>query len=283
MDGLDMAGLRSLGLDDRTKAMLTTALVDRRHRGDVTPMLDAELLGRCKELKRLSSADRADRLLRYLADLQKHDPDEHPPVMRLDDPGALAHSESWNANQISHLVRHLIDRGWVERLTHTIGEMNCSITVAGDEHLRKLQSADDDTGATRNEMAFVAMWFADEMDDPYDRGIAPAIRDAGYEPDRIDRRRDVDRIDDAILDRIREARFVVADMTHGPDGVRGSVYYEAGYARGVGRDVIYCCRKDCLNGLPFDTRQHRHIVWSEPDELRRELAKTIPERVGRVT
>ena len=71
----------------------------------------------------------------------------------------------------------------MERLTHTIGEMNCSVTVAGDEHLRKLQTSDDDAQATRSEMAFVAMWFAEEMDDPDDRGIAPAIRDAGYEPE----------------------------------------------------------------------------------------------------
>ena len=127
------------------------------------------------------------------------------------------------------------------------------------------------------------MWFSDEMRDVYDHGIAPGIRDAGFTPCRIDERRDANKIDDAIIAEIKGSRFVVADMTHGHDGVRGSVYFEAGYASGLGRDMIYSCREDCLDKLPFDTRQYRHIVWKAPEDLRTppaELAKTIRGRIG---
>ena len=95
-----------------------------------------------------------------------------------------------------------------------------------------------------------------------------------------DEKKDANRIDDDILDAITQSRFVVADMTHGSDGVRGSVYFEAGFAHGLGLEVIYCCRRDCIDRLPFDTRQYHHIVWDTPQQLRTELAERISARVG---
>lgn len=62
--------------------------------------------------------------------------------------------------------------------------------------------------------AFIAMWFDETMDALFENGIAPAIREAGYEPVRIDRKLDVDKIDDAIIAEIRRSRFIVADFTH---------------------------------------------------------------------
>lgn len=44
---------------------------------------------------------------------------------------------------------------------------------------------------------------------------------------------------DRILGEIRRARFVVADFT----GQRNSLYYEAAFAAGLGREVISCCRE----------------------------------------
>ena len=128
--------------------------------------------------------------------------------------------------------------------------------------------------------AFVAMWFDKQMNDAYEEGIRPGIRDAGFVPIRIDEKKDANRIDDDILDAITQSRFVVADMTHGSDGVRGSVYFEAGFAHGLGLEVIYCCRRDCIDRLPFDTRQYHHIVWETPQQLRTELAERISARVG---
>ena len=128
--------------------------------------------------------------------------------------------------------------------------------------------------------AFVAMWFDKQMNGAYNKGIRPGIRDAGFVPIRIDEKKDANRIDDDILDAITQSRFVVADMTHGSDGVRGSVYFEAGFAHGLGLEVIYCCRRDCIDRLPFDTRQYHHIVWDTPQQLRTELAERISARVG---
>ena len=47
----------------------------------------------------------------------------------------------------------------------------------------------------------------------------------------------MDKIDDEIIGEIRRSRFLVADFTHGDKGARGSVYYEAGFAYGLGLPV----------------------------------------------
>ncbi len=39
---------------------------------------------------------------------------------------------------------------------------------------------------------------------------------------------------------IRDAKFVIADLTHGNDGA----YWEAGYAEGLGKPVAYICEKE---------------------------------------
>lgn len=40
-----------------------------------------------------------------------------------------------------------------------------------------------------------------------------------------------------------------------------NVYYEVGFARGLGIPIIYVCREDCLKYLPFDTKTINHLPW----------------------
>ena len=106
--------------------------------------------------------------------------------------------------------------------------------------------------------------------------------EAGYEALRIDQKEHINKIDDEIIAELRRARFVVVDFTHGHDGPRGGVYYEAGFAYGRGVPVIFSCRKDAIDKIHFDTRQYNHIVW-EPeklDEFRHRLTTRICAVVG---
>ena len=120
------------------------------------------------------------------------------------------------------------------------------------------------------------------MDDVYNNGIEPAIRDAGYHPVRIDRKPDVNKIDDEIIAEIRRSRFLVADFTHGEGGARGGVYFEAGFAFGLNIPVIYMCRDDAIDQIHFDTRQYYHITWSrsELEKLREDLKNRILALIG---
>jgi nucleoside 2-deoxyribosyltransferase len=116
------------------------------------------------------------------------------------------------------------------------------------------------------------MWFDPSMTEAYSLGIEPAIeQDCGLRAIRIDRVEHNNQITDEIMAGIRGAQFMVADFTKHRNGV----YYEAGFARGLGRDVIYCCREDSFKERHFDTSVINHIVWSDPADLRRKLVNRI--------
>lgn len=111
-------------------------------------------------------------------------------------------------------------------------------------------------------LGFCAMWFNQEVEPLWTEAIRTAVRESGYEPLRIDAKQHNGKIDDEIVASIRSSRFLVADFT----GQRGGVYYEAGFAHGLGLPVIFMCRETDMNDLHFDIRQYNCILW-RPDEL----------------
>ena len=120
------------------------------------------------------------------------------------------------------------------------------------------------------------MWFDPELYPAWSEGIEPALRDAGYTPVRVDRVEYNEKIDDRIIAEIRRSGLVVADFT----GDRGGVYYEAGFAQGLGLPVIFTIRKDEIKRLHFDTRQYNHIAWETPAELRERLHYRVMATLG---
>jgi len=130
----------------------------------------------------------------------------------------------------------------------------------------------------RSRTGFVAMSFDPSMNSAFSHAIEPAIREAGYEPLRIDKVHHNEKICDLIVAEIRRSRFIVADVTMQRQGV----YFEAGFAMALGLPVIWCCHEDDLKHVHFDTRQHNHIVWSEPADLRQQLGDRIRATIGAV-
>jgi hypothetical protein len=119
---------------------------------------------------------------------------------------------------------------------------------------------------------FVAMSFDASLTDAYESGIYPAVKtDCLLEPIRVDRQEHNEQITDKILNEIRLAEFLVADVTL----QRNGVYFEAGFAMGLGRPVIWSVREDELSQVQFDTRQYSHVVWSSAADLRERLKNRI--------
>ena len=161
---------------------------------------------------------------------------------------------------------------------------NPRLTAKAFERLEQLTA-----GNRQFDQGFIAMWFGDEMTAIYNDGFGPAIADAGYKPMRIDRKEHNNKIDDEIIAEIRRSRFVVADMTcpiiHPSGGAsvavpRGGVYYEAGFAQGLGIPVIWCAQEGFIEHVHFDTRQYSHIVWSDAADLRSKLKVRIGAVIG---
>lgn len=129
------------------------------------------------------------------------------------------------------------------------------------------------TPGSKSNIGFVAMWFDESVKAVWTKGIRIGIVDSGYDPLRIDGVEHNNHIDDAIIAAIRECKFLVADLTGG----RGGVYFEAGFAKGLGKEVIWLCKADELGSVHFDTRQYNFILWS-PDNLPK-LAIDLKNRI----
>ena len=263
----------------KVKARLTTMLVDEREQGELWPKVTIERIEEAKKADPLPVPKRAERLLRYLVKCSAGEIGREIPIrdaQTSEYKGALAWSESTGRDEIVFLSDYLSQKGWVEILEYTGDVGRVTVTVDGYARVDSLKTSSVDSA-----QAFVAMWFDDEMNDAYEKGIKPAIEQSGYTPMRIDRKPDANKLDDDIIAEIRRSRFLVSDMTHRKkDGVRGSVYFEAGFAMGLGIPIIYTCRSDLMDEVHFDTRQYAYIVWETPDDLRKGLMDRIRARIG---
>jgi hypothetical protein len=147
---------------------------------------------------------------------------------------------------------------------------NISLTFAGWNRIAELERV---TPTKDSKQAFVAMWFDGSLDKAYSAGIANAVRSAGYEPLRVDLKEHNEKICDTIIAEIRKSRFLVADIT----GTRSGVFFEAGYALGMGLKVIWTCKESHKDELDkhFDTRQYNHIIWTDEHDLHEKLRRRI--------
>ena len=92
-------------------------------------------------------------------------------------------------------------------------------------------------------------------------------------------------IDDRLRVEIRACRFLLADLSHGNRGA----HWEAGYAEGLGKPVIYTCRQNVFedrnhaNYPHFDTNHHLTVAWNPNNivealhDLKATIRATFPE------
>lgn len=266
--------LSELG-NDAARAQLTSSLVDQRRQGNAEPDVTEHLIKRALAGRRIEVAERAERLLRYIAKCSKHIGHHLAFDMRVESEssllsGAIAWSESTTPGEVKYLLDYLTKQEWIIEP----GSEVYQVTVDGYSRISDLDANSDST------QAFVAMWFHKDMGNIYESGFEPAIEHAGYKPMRIDKKNDIVKIDDEIVAEIRRSRFLVADFTHGDDGARGGVYFEAGFAFGIGIPVIFTCRKGMLEKVHFDTRQYHHTEWESAEDLRYKLKHRILALIG---
>jgi len=274
--------------DVGVKVQLTTWLVEQRRLGNSCPEISTTTIADAQLRKGPDVCDRADGVLRYLATMSNtlgatieyRIFDNASNAMPLDDLHRtylelLSHSGCAHSDELDFLMSYLQRRNCIDFSRFKNPDRRCIVTVDGYTRLTELERT-----YTSSSRVFVAMWFDKSMRAAWNLGFAPAIRDTGYEPVRVDCEQHIDKIDDRIIAEIRRACFVVADFTQDANRARGSVYYEAGFAYGLAIPVIFSCREDSLKNLAFDTRQYNHIVWKEPDELRISLATRISAVMG---
>lgn len=175
-----------------------------------------------------------------------------------------------SSKDYEYLKQVLVERDLLESQVETYERVRLSID--GWARYYELRSSQPISS-----QAFVAMWFDAAVSDAWAEGIKPGLEDAGYTAVRLDAVEHNEKIDDRIIAEIRRSGLVVADLTGG----RANVYFEAGFAMGLGIPVIWTCHEDHLKDLHFDTRQYNYIGWTTPAELRERLRLRIEATLPR--
>lgn len=124
----------------------------------------------------------------------------------------------------------------------------------------------------QSDRCFVAMSFSKELANTRE-SIKSAVHETGFKPiliDEIHYNSDVT-INDALVAEIKKCKFLVADFTQHKHGV----YFEAGFALGLKKPVIYLCNQEDFSNTHFDTNHYPHIIYVELDELKENLKTKI--------
>jgi hypothetical protein len=104
---------------------------------------------------------------------------------------------------------------------------------------------------------FVIMPFDSSFNGIWEHILRPAVTDHGDDCIRGDDFFVPGSIMDDVLRSIREADYLIADLT----GRNANVYYELGLAHALGKSVVLLTR--LLSDVPFDLRHHRLIEYQD--------------------
>jgi hypothetical protein len=128
-------------------------------------------------------------------------------------------------------------------------------------------------GHVESRRVLMAMQFGDaDLDYMVMHCFSPAVSRAGFELRTITEKQPAGLIDDQLRVALRT---FVADLTHGNNGA----YWEAGFAEGLGRPVIYTCRhlEWTKRASHFDTNHLVTVIWdiAKRAEAETKLTATI--------
>ncbi|OGQ97778.1 MAG: hypothetical protein A2521_02445 [Deltaproteobacteria bacterium RIFOXYD12_FULL_57_12] len=211
------------------------------------------------------------------------------------DGSTISASGATDKSAVDFLAAQAIEAGFVDGIATRGIEGNYAtlttikLTLKGWGLFEELQR-----GKASGRNAFMAMQFGDpELDRIFSDHFKPAVKATDFDLKRLDEGQPAGLIDDRLRVEIRQSRFLIADLTHHNRGA----YWEAGYAEGLGKPVIYTCQKDVFEAKPkgkgkgknkdrgphFDTNHHLTVVW-DPDNLPEAVEKlkatiraTLPE------
>ncbi|MDI6447980.1 hypothetical protein [Anaerobaca lacustris] len=176
------------------------------------------------------------------------------------------------------VLKHLLTEGLIDGPAPTVseGRTDARLTFDGWRRYDELKRASSDS-----RKAFMAMKYGDKrLDKLFEDVLRPAVKQTGFDLVRLIDRPKAGLIDNRLRVEIRTSRFLVADLTDENPGA----YWEAGYAEGLGKPVIYTCEKTKFETCKthFDTNHHLTLQWDSNgstemvEELKATIRATLP-------
>jgi len=169
--------------------------------------------------------------------------------------------------ELRQILDYLCEKGVIKKEEKYRGVF---LTIEGWEKYERLKDIN-----LNNKKVFVAMSYSDGLKDLFEKAIKPACDECGLNAIKIGLVQHNEKICDKIISEIKNSRLLIADFTN----QRQNVYFEAGFALGLGIRVIWACSEEDKDNLHFDTRQYNHIFWKNFKDLQMQLVNRIKAAV----
>lgn len=203
----------------------------------------------------------------------------------MDDVVGAASVGAPSSNAFKIMRRQLEDSGLLRRLgdqscnpINQLGALNYGAGPAYDLTLEGWAKYDLLRRSLKGQnYAFLALKFGDaDLNQLVDKHLKPIVKTAlGFDVVTMQDVAEAGIIDNLMRERIRDAAFVLVDLSHDNNGA----YWEAGYAEGLGKQVIYICENAKFRSAKthFDTNHCTTVMWSidEAEHFEKEIVATI--------
>lgn len=218
-----------------------------------------------------SPEQKAEHLLQYLHSLQEYE-GSRINLQAINDQNSLALRLYFkNRNELVFYLFTLKSMGFVDGIdSHSHKGRSLTGTHLTYKGLAKVIEIKE--SGSQSDRCFIAMSFSKDLNPTRD-ALKAAIKTASFQPiliDEIHYDSEVT-INDALLAEIKKCKFLVADFTEHKHGV----YFEAGFALGLKKPVIYVCHKDDFANTHFDLNHYPHIIYENLIELTEKLTAKI--------
>jgi hypothetical protein len=140
----------------------------------------------------------------------------------------------------------------------------------------KIPGSKDKEETISRKFAFVLMPFTVELTEIYNNIIKPTVEKQNLQCLRADDFFTANKIMDDIEKAIREALFIIADLT----GKNPNVFYEVGMSHILEKKVILLAQSN--DDVPFDLRHWRYIRYDPSERGQNKLSKKLEKTIKSV-
>lgn len=154
----------------------------------------------------------------------------------------------------------------------TINEILASYKLKGS----KIPVSKEKEITISRRFAFVLMPFTIELTEIYNNIIKPTVEKQNLQCLRADDFFTANKIMDDIEKAIREASFIIADLT----GKNPNVFYEVGMSHILDKKVILLAQSN--DDVPFDLRQWRYIRYDPSERGQNRLSKKLGKTINSI-
>ncbi|NRT90897.1 hypothetical protein [Clostridium beijerinckii] len=184
-------------------------------------------------------------------------------------------------NSLTGLSFELAGRGLVTpKIISRAGISNFAfkLTSNGKALFENKEELEKQFPSVEDNFAFVVMSFSENkvLKDAYELGIKATIKKCGYNCIRVDEIEHNRRITDKVIECIKSAKFIIADLTE----QRPNCYYELGFAHALEKEVIHLVKEGEV--IHFDIKDYNFIVYSSITELAERLEERIINTIGKM-